>query len=353
MKDLILVLIATSLALLLGEVSLRVLPVMDLRFQLWYSTNKFSYLYHHKPPSFEDFRHIHPNNRMCEDPSRTLRILFLGDSWMEGDGIPLGVADYLKSDSKFRDCIEMINGGATSFSPSLYLLAGEYLVAQYHPHFVIINVDETDLMDESLRYRLTTLRDEDGNLERVVPNMTDLLWNYGHVSLAQQPSYLLRLIEYVYFTQMFLPRLRKIYLGYEDRPGYNQIMAPQLSKQPRASHKEELEYFEKTVDEMLDRLVKATGSSNRILLTRHPHFMHLTIPPGYNNSVSEILADKAVKHKVPYYDAEPEIKTIYGDNYPMFFGWPKDPFSHLTDQGYRRYGFHIGKVLLPLLAQSR
>jgi hypothetical protein len=272
---------------------------------------------------------------------------------MEGEGIPLGVADYLKSEAKVSDCLELINGGATSFSPSLYLLAGEYLVAQHHPQLVIINVDETDLMDESLRYRPTTLRAADGSLERVVPNMTDLLWNYGHVSLAQQPSYLLRLIEYVYFREIFLPRLRKIYLGYSERPAYEQIMAPQLSRQPRASHKVEVEYFERTVDEMLERLAKAIGGSNRILLTHHPHFLHLSTPPGYNNIVSEILADKAKKNKVLYYDAQPDIGTIYGGNYPVFFGWPRDAFSHLTDQGYRRYGFYVGRALLPLLPRSR
>ncbi|HXK23393.1 MAG TPA: hypothetical protein VMS55_12030 [Myxococcota bacterium] len=354
MKNFLLMLCATFFALGVAELSLRYLPIVDLNFKPYrpyYPTDRFSYRYHHGPAAFEDFRIVQPaeGDGCPSPPSTRIRILFLGDSWMEPDGIPLGVSDYLKTRTNPCVCAQLINGGATSFSPSLYMLAGEELAAKYHPDFVVVNVDETDLMDESLRYKKTALRDAQGKLERVVPDVTDLMWVYGHVTLEQQPLYTLRLIESVYFRYVLMPRLRKLYLGQPERIGYDQLMAPQLSKEPRVQYAGEVAYFEQTLDEMFERLSAAIGSPDRLLVTHHPHYLHLASSGGsqrYNHIVSEIVADEAKKYRVEYYDAETDIHAMYADDFARFFLWPKDPFSHLTAEGLRRYGFFVGKALL-------
>jgi hypothetical protein len=270
MKNVALVVATIVLTLVGAELALRYLPLVNLNFRPYYRTDKFSYRHHHKPSAFDDFRVVQsPSPAACAaKPSPPpLKLLFLGDSWVEGGGIGLGVADYVQTEAKSCGCVELINGGAASFSPSIYLLVGEELSARHHPDAVIVNIDETDLMDESLRYRKTSLRDEKGDLERVVPDMNDELWIYGHRALDEEPVYVLRLIEQVYFEKVFLPRLRRLYLGYSDRPGYDQIIGPPAIR-----------------------------------------------------------------------SAADAVQGLYGGDYAKFFKWPADPFSHLSDDGYRRYG---------------
>jgi hypothetical protein len=172
------------------------------------------------------------------------------------------------------------------------LVKGENLIREHSPDFVIANIDETDLMDEFLRYRRTTLRDRARRIERVVPDVVDLAFLYQRPVLNQQPLYTLRLIEQIYYDEVLLPRLRREFNGTNMQVGaYELIMSPQLSHDPRASHAKEIEYFRQVLREMIDRLT-AKLPSNRLLLTHHPHLLHLPQgdkPARYNTIVSDIV----------------------------------------------------------------
>jgi hypothetical protein len=311
----------------------------------------FSTLFHHRKGATDDYIEVlNFNDNHSNDRLDTLRVLFLGDSWMDNTPIPVGVGNFVSEKINSDIYLQFINGGTTSFSPSLILLQGEILISKYMPDLVIINIDETDLMDESLRYRTTSSRDAHGSLRAVTPDIVELAWNYGFLTLYKQPFYFLRLIEKVYFTRIFIPRLKELYYGRQEVASYESLMAPQLSSDVRISYKKQIEYFQNRVREMLARLTNLFPKRQRVLLTHHPHFLHLENEKQtakYNNVVSEILSEQSTKFDVPYYDAISDIEVMYGNNYETFFEWPEDPFSHLTADGYERYGYFIGKKFLP------
>jgi hypothetical protein len=272
------------------------------------------------------------------------------------DGIPKGLAEELLAQQRSHNlCIEIINGGTTSFSPSLMLLKGEELIREYRPDFVIANVDETDLMDEFLRYRPTTMRDQSGRIERVVPNVVDLAFIYRWPVLHEQPLFTLRLIEQIVYDRVLLPRLRRAFWGFETQVGaYELIMSPQLSTNPRVSHASEIDYFRQVLREMIERL-SAQLPANALVLTHHPHLLHVPQdgkPARYNTIVSDILLEEtqAATPPVNLSDAQHEVRALYGDNAASFF-LTEDPFSHLTMDGYRRYGQFIGRTLQPLVTE--
>jgi hypothetical protein len=349
--------VVTFLALLLAEIFLRVQPFVVLKYSedMRKPELRISFDHHH------NVLHVPPVQNVslgpgCDKKGRLLKILFLGDSWMEStDGIPRGVAEHLLEQGPKDICIQIINAGTTSFSPSLMLVKGEKLIREHSPDFVVANIDETDLMDEYLRYRKTTLRDRSGRIERVVPNVVDTAFVYQRSVLKQQPLYTLRLVEQIYYDEVLLPRLRREFFGVEVHIGsYELIMSPQLSSDPRASHPREIEYFRQVLREMIDR-VSAALPPNRLLLTHHPHLLHLPQgdrPPRYSTIVSDIVLEETMAARaasVKYYDARRDLKELYGDKAASFF-LPNDPFSHLTPDGFRMYGHFIGRALLPLVA---
>ena len=210
-------------------------------------------------------------------------------------------------------------------------------------------------MDESIRYRQSTLRDDDGSIERVVPEFLFLLWLHGRYVIREQPSYLLRWIEKIYFKRVFYPRVANLYAGHSGRPSYDELLGPQLSLDPRRSHGEEIAYFESVVAEMLERLAEAMGGAKRVLLTHHPHYLHLVEagdPGRYNTIVSEVLAQQSASRGVAFYEALGEIDEIYEGDFARYFQWPDDPFSHLTQEGNRRYGRFIGRAFGEQIARA-
>jgi hypothetical protein len=348
MKETLLAVAATLLVLTLGEVAVRIWPPTNLDFENYDPTDRFSYLYHHKPKGMQDVRLLTLREDACRQGSQPLSILLLGDSWMQdSEGIPRGLADHLESALDPCHCIQLENAGGASYSPSLLLLKGEQEIRRRKPDLVIVNVDETDLMDESIRYRASTLRDAEGRIERVVPDLLAQLWPYGHYALREQPSHLLRWAERVYFRKVFFPRVARLHAGREGEPSYQEILAPQRSADPRRSHGEEIAYFESVLGEMLDRLAAAMGGPQRVGLTHHPHYLQLVAasdPAHYNTVVSETLARQSASRGIVFYDAQPEIQEIYQGEFARYFQWPDDPFSHLTLEGSRRYGRFIGRA---------
>jgi len=264
------------------------------------------------------------------------------------DGIPKGFADeFIKRNQKFR-CLRAVNGAVLSYAPSLYLLKGELLLAREDFDLIVVNIDETDLMDESLRYKKTTLRDADGQISRVIPNVADLATLYERPILQNQRIYLLRLIEAIYYDRVLLPRFRHEFFGSSTPIGdYTQIMSPQASADPMRTHAAEIEYFRSVLREMLTRFANHVGPS-RVLLVHHPHYLHLEIAPPdkrYNQILASILREEANSSGVQYYSGLAEVDELPADEASILFLWPEDPFSHLTTEGYQRYGARIAAYL--------
>jgi hypothetical protein len=281
----------------------------------------------------------------CPPNPSTVRILFLGDSWVEEGGIQEGVASYAKSRLGPNMCLELYNGGVASFAPSPMLLKGELLIRSIHPDLVIVNVDETDVMDETLRYKDHLIRDKTGRIERVSPERLDSLFREGLLQVEHHRTYIGRLFAKVYHTRVFMPQLQRL-----TTITYESLMGPALSAQPRVTHAEELSYFEHILDEFLERLANAMGGADRVLITHHPHYLgmnELGHAKKYNNILSDILTEHCARQGVPFYEAQSDTPELYGPAFAQFFLWPTDKFSHLTHEGYLRYGYFIGRRAFP------
>ena len=137
--------------------------------------------------------------------------------------------------------------------------------------------------------------------------------------------------------------------GLSEEASYEELFGPQLSPDPYRTHAEEIAYFRARVNEMLERLSAAT-CTGCVLLAHHPHFRQLQEDAGaeYNDVVQEVLAEAAAAWQVPFFEAEQDIEAMYGGRYADFFRWPEDIYSHLTPEGYLRYGAAIAAHFHPV-----
>ena len=94
---------------------------------------------------------IRGNEYSLKKPARTFRILMLGDSFVEGYGVPAGdtfstiLERKLGSDGKK---IEVINAGVTGYSPILEYLYLKNYGLEFSPDLVVMNFSMTDFYDE-------------------------------------------------------------------------------------------------------------------------------------------------------------------------------------------------------------
>ena len=136
-----------------------------------------------KNPDYpEPYTHYYNAQGWLEDydvakrkPDGTYRIFYVGDSFTEGTvpmnrSIPSRVESYLNSlplpyDLRF----EVINTGTSSYSPLLYYILIRYYVIDFAPDLIVVNVDMTDVFDDT-KYRATLTLDEGGDPWAVTPS---------------------------------------------------------------------------------------------------------------------------------------------------------------------------------------
>ncbi len=105
------------------------------------------------------------------------RVAYVGDSFVEGtcpeeDAVPTIVGKHLNP--RGFSAVEVINTGTSSYAPTLYYLLLKTKLLAFQPDLVVINVDMTDVFDDSI-YRATLQRSASGELLGCAP---------GHPALA-------------------------------------------------------------------------------------------------------------------------------------------------------------------------
>lgn len=105
------------------------------------------------------------------------RVAYVGDSFVEGtcpedDAVPTIVGKQLTP--RGFSSVEVINTGTGSYAPTLYYLLLKTKLLAFQPDLVVINVDMTDVFDDSI-YRHTLQRSATGELIGCAP---------GHPALA-------------------------------------------------------------------------------------------------------------------------------------------------------------------------
>lgn len=287
---------------------------------------------------------LHPAN--CT--SAPLRILFLGDSWVEEGNIGRASSE-LVAQSTHR-CVEAINAGVKSYSPTPITIVGAMLIPRFRPDLIVVNIDETDLMDETIRYRRGTTFDSSGLPVAVTVSGPERLWLSGLRELDRIPLFTARAVAKLYHTQFYVPRAYRLAYPEYRNHDYANLLAPQLSAHPAQEFAAEISYFEQSLDRMITRFEQLGIRPGQLLLTHHPHFLGMPQQGRYRPVVSESLARVADRRLVTLFDAaHPDvIHKLWPDHYERAFLWPQDQFSHLTAEGYRRFGRAIGPHLTRL-----
>ena len=122
------------------------------------------YVHHYNTQSWIDEDDI-----AREKPADTLRIFYLGDSFIEGScpmdrNLPSLVEAALNRKFVSRGLTaQVINTGTTSYGPIQYYLLLKTSLLDYDPDLVVINLDMSDVYDDFL-YRRTAVYDDNGKL---------------------------------------------------------------------------------------------------------------------------------------------------------------------------------------------
>jgi len=344
--ELALLLTSAGMCLLAVELALRLQPYLLLPYPAP-SDGNFSKVLHHNGAKGDSYFVVSLLGRCGRGETRRTRLLFLGDSWVEEGTFARGVSRRLAKTLGEGYCLETVNAGWTSYSPSLYLLKARLVSAEKKPDFIFVNIDDTDFGDEWYRYRHARVRDKEGRLSAV---RADLGWGSKLRALArpwERHWHLARLYQRNWLLRGQISALRQrsgssgdIFFG-----DYWHIMTFFLSKTPQADYPAESAYFQKTVEEMLAELKGIAGSPARVFVTHHPHYLSESERPGeirYNAIVSETTARAAQASGVRFIDALGHMEQIHGKPFERFFKWPQDMFSHLTEEGYEHYGRYVG-----------
>jgi hypothetical protein len=274
----------------------------------------------------------------CE--GKTTKLLLLGDSWMEDEGLSSAIGHELAD--KTKTCVQTINGGNSSYAPTVYLLRGRQAFELYGKFdAIVVNIDETDIGDEWLRYKIPTVRDAKGRIS-AVPYANDIaaqyLWN-GKLWAEDSPLYIFRLLKFAYFYKILAP---SIYKFTESPDLYQNLMQYVFAPEADSLYPEEQQYFDDRLQEMVEEISEYSSGPHTVYLSHHPHLRGLVdhVDDGhlYLPIVSEALARLGEKTGVRILDARKHIQQIHGDALLTDTFEEGDPFSHLSVGGATRYG---------------
>jgi lysophospholipase L1-like esterase len=164
----LLLLVAGSLAvgLVLAEVLLRALPERPHRYM-----TSDPVLHHRLQPNATarvrgvelttNSLGLRGGEVAARAPAGVIRILMLGDSFTEGGGLALEQTVGHQVEAMLnRPCphrFEVLNGGASSYSPILEYLFLERVGLPLHPALIVLNFDMTDVHDDLVRTGLARL----------------------------------------------------------------------------------------------------------------------------------------------------------------------------------------------------
>jgi hypothetical protein len=340
------VLISALISVCLLELSLRVQqklgPLIDLELSPASMVVDASDELNHVHPLGLDWdrngirRMDEPNSQSCSP-----RILFLGDSFMEGlgprDTTPYHVREAFRS--RGQD-VCVFNAGASSYSPSIFIVQAKKLIPLLKPDLVVIDVDETDLYDEWYRYRDLVRRDEAGSVTAVRRSPVTSQFQRGLLESTNRLFYLHRLMAKLYFTEVVYPALYAEHVKENKVPGY---MSAVPESEARKSYADQIAYFTSSLDDLTRSVIRLTGRSDRLVYVHHPYLQHLQDGAGkYNSVVSQTLRDVASRHGARYYDATDDLKVRFGND-PGSYYIPHD--VHFNQAGQRVYGIAVAKYL--------
>ena len=264
----------------------------------------------------------------CE---KRVSILFLGDSFMQGYDVANSLPDQVVRGlaERYGICATGYNAGNSSYSPAIFIPLARRLMPDIRPDFVVIDVDETDLGDDVLRYEPLITRNARGENVGVRPSPAALEIDGRLIAMRSYPLYLQRLLEKLYIRFVRLPALA----GRFDIFSIASDLDPDAEKKNAAA----LSIFRRNLGELVDVLAADLPSRDRILFIRHPHIEHLAGGEAgalWNDLAASTVRKVALANGARYFDATPDLRKVFGGK-PQDFYWRGD--MHFSFSGLEAY----------------
>lgn len=265
------------------------------------------------------------------------RIAYIGDSFTEGtcselDSVPAIVERSLRVPG--FESVEVINAGTPSYAPTLYYLLLKTKLLGYRPDLLVVNVDMTDVFDDSL-YSATLRTDSDGD-PIACPSGHPLLTTHrrterGLEALSASQRALLWLSERSDAIRMALEVVSRIRTRSQERqaelPPAFAWCGTDRSLETRQDVARSMEMLSRVV-----RLAKAHGI--KIVITAVPHLQQLegkwSLEPI--NDIAAVCAHE----NVPFLNPVEAFKQKLGSTPPQEIYIPND--MHFNAKGYRMWG---------------
>ena len=274
-------------------------------------------------------------------------ILFLGDSFMQGyddsNTIPQHVWVYLKEKGLVTT---IYNAGFYSYSPAIFIPQSKRIIPKLNPDFVVVDIDETDLGDDIIRYNKLIVRNSNG--KNIAVKFSPLFYEHlnGFVKIKKQPIFIIRLLQTIYHKKIYMPAFQKKY-----RSDKQPILGFSRDKDDNAQDKyqKEISIFRNNVSELADTLIELMGDRHRILFLYHPHLQHLKADAdgGYwNDFVSNTVKEVAEANDIAFYKTTEDLRILFNDK-PQSFYWKNN--IHFNFKGIKLYGELVAIRLLSLI----
>ena len=281
----------------------------------------------------------------CE--AEATKVLLLGDSWMEDAVLSQTLAEELSRET--GECVRAVNGGKSSYSPTIYLLKAREAFKRYGRFdFIIVNIDETDIGDEWLRYRIPLNRDRTGKIIAVPfeEDIRGLFLKNGKLWAENSPSYIVRFLRFAFFYNVLVPYLNR----FTFTPSrYDELMKYVFPSDGDSVYVKEQKYFYRRLREMVEGLSRLTHGTPFIYVTHHPHYRGLVEDPSQGKTylpvVSELLEKLGREKDIKILDARDHVQEIHGEAFWKNTFEEDDPFSHLASKGAARYGAWIAETI--------
>lgn len=264
------------------------------------------------------------------------RIVYLGDSFTEGtcaerDSLPAIVERSLRVPG-YKET-EVINSGTASYAPTLFYLLLKTRLLDYHPNLIVINVDMTDVFDDSL-YSATLQVDEKGDPIACPPGhpliRTHRRTERGLEEMTLTQRGLLWLSNWSDAVKMVIQVVarQREYRG-------NGTSVPQAFAWCGATRSPETESDVRRSMVMLGRVIRlAKEHGIKVVVTAVPHLQQLegkwSLQPM--NDIAAVCQGEGV----PFLNPVDAFKKKLGSTPPSDLYIPKD--MHFNTKGYRMWG---------------
>ena len=267
---------------------------------------------------------------------QTFRIAYLGDSFVEGtcpeeDSVPAIVQRSLKVPGK---TVEVMNTGTSSYAPALYYLLFTTKLAAYKPDLLVVNIDMTDVFDDSL-YRMTLNYNAEGAPVACAPGHpafgTHRRTERGLEKLTPVQRSILAAAEYSSLVKVILDYVAEL----ARREPVDDGEVPPLFEWCAPARSEKAKSDVAWSMSMLKRLIQeAKRDGIKVVVTGVPHRQQLE--GTWSLQPFSDIESVCISEDVPFLNPVAGIKAKLGDQSPSSIYIPGD--MHFNPKGYQLWG---------------